>query len=454
MYRFKIRALAAGLAAASLFAFTLARAQDQRVEVPRPEVPVPPLSASKQPLGPVANAQRLVSRGREVFRHDTLGSEVFWGDTLRVHETIAGAANGGVGGGVSPVAALGVGLKVDVDALPAALQAGIASGQVDLTDPATTLALLRLNAVIGLQGIFTGDQMTSIGITCALCHSTVDDSFAPGIGRRLDGWPNRDLNVGEVINLAQDMTPFTSLLGLSEQTVRDVFSSWGPGRFDAHLLLDGQAFRPDGKSASVLLPAVYGLGGVNLATYTGWGSISHWNALVGTLEMGGQGRFFDPRLDDAVKFPVAAAAGFSNVESSVDRISGILEPLHLYQLSLVVPKPPAGSFDPMAAARGKGVFEGRADCARCHVAPLFTEPGWNAHTGAEIGIDEFQAMRSPIERYRTTPLRGLFARSKGGFFHDGRFADLDQVVEHYDGFFGLGLSTAEKVDLVEYLKSI
>jgi hypothetical protein len=400
------------------------------------------------------NATRLVDEGRRIFRYDSLGSEAFWGDTLRVHETIAGAAHGGVGPGVSPAAALSVGLKVDEEALPGNLRADLLHGRVDLGDPANTLALLELDAVVGVRGFFVNGTLSSVGISCALCHSTVDDSLLPGVGRRHDGWPNRDLDVGKVIGLAQDLTPFTSLLGVPEQTVRDVLASWGPGRFDAHLVLDGKAFRPDGKSGSVLLPAALGLGGVNLATYTGWGSVTHWNAFVGNLEMHGQGRFFDPRLKDPVKFPVAAFAGFDDVMPANDRITPMLEPLQLYQLALPVPVPPLDSFDPVAAERGRELFAGKADCARCHVPPLFTEPGWNAHTAAEIGIDDFQAMRSPIERYRTTPLRGLFIRSKGGFYHDGRFPDLRAVVDHYDQTFGLFLTDPEKSDLVEYLKSL
>jgi hypothetical protein len=234
-----------------------------------------------------------------------------------------------------------------------------------------------------------------------------------------------------------------------------VLASWGPGRFDAHLNLDGKAFRPDGETGAVVLPAAFGLGGVNLTTYTGWGGISHWNAFVGNLEMGGQGRFFDPRLDDSFRFPIAAAQGFGDITPTAeDHVTGALKPLQLYQLALEVPVPPLGSFDSAAAQLGEQLFSGKADCARCHVPPLFTEPGWNMHTPAEMGIDDFQAMRSPTERYRTTPLGGLFTRSKGGYFHDGRFATLDDVVEHYDQNFLLSLTVAEKSDLVEYLKSL
>jgi hypothetical protein len=170
--------------------------------------------------------------------------------------------------------------------------------------------------------------------------------------------------------------------------------------------------------------------------------------------MHGQGTFYDPRLEDAAKFPIAAANDFGNVRSDPDLITPKLAALHLYQLALEAPRPPAGSYDAAAAARGGRLFRGQADCARCHVPPLFTEPGWNMHTAAEIGIDDFQAKRSPDERYRTTPLRGLWSHQKGGFYHDGRFATLLDVVEHYNQFFGLGLTAAEKADLVQYLKSL
>jgi hypothetical protein len=282
----------------------------------------------------------------------------------------------------------------------------------------------------------------------------VDDSFAPGIGHRLDAWANRDLNVGAIVALSPDLSKVANLLGVSQDVVRQVLHSWGPGRFDAELFMDGKAFRPDGKSASTLIPPAFGLAGVNLRTYTGWGSVTYWNAFVATLEMHGKGTFFDPRLDDANQFPVAARAGFSNVRSDPDLITPKLADLHLYQLAIPAPRPPAGSFDHDAADRGKDLFNGQARCATCHVPPLFTEPGWNMHTPQEIGIDGFQADRAPDHRYRTTPLEGLFTHAKGGFYHDGRFPTLGDVVDHYDGFFALHLSDQQKRDLVEYLKSL
>ena len=401
------------------------------------------------------NHASLFEEGRQIFRYDTFGDEAFWGDALKLHLALAGTNNGGVGPGVSPRTALTVGLKVDVEALPRPLQTKLRAGKVNLDDPATTLALFKLNSVVGVTGFFdNAGRIKSLGIQCALCHSTVDNSFAPGIGRRLDGWPNRDLNVGAIINLAPDVSPFTAALQVDEATVRTVLNSWGPGKFDAALLLDGKAFRPDGKSGATLLPAAFGLAGVNLHTYTGWGSVTHWNAFVANLEMGGRGTFYDPRLADTNTFPVAARNGFWNVRHSPDLVTSKLAALQFYQLAIPAPEAPRGSFNSSAAERGQNLFATKGQCATCHVPPLFSEPGWNLHAPAEIGIDDFQANRSPDKRYRTTPLKGLFTRAKGGFYHDGRFATLADVVNHYDGHFHIGLTDAEKVDLVEYLKSL
>ncbi|HLU38086.1 MAG TPA: hypothetical protein VK081_01800 [Planctomycetota bacterium] len=389
----------------------------------------------------------MLEEGRRTFRHDTFGDEEFWGGQLRLHEALAM---------LTPRAALGVGLKVDRHALPPPLQHRLRRGQVNLDDPAVTQLLLRLDAVVGVTGFFEGrgHELTSVGIQCALCHSTVDDSLAPGVGARLDGWANRDLDVGAIVALAPNLRPFTALLGVDEATVRRVLRSWGPGKFDASLVLDGKAFRPDMRSAAVLIPPAFGLAGINLHTWTGWGSVTHWNGLVANLEMHGKGTFFDPRLDDVRKFPVAARAGFGNVRSSPDLVTPKLAALHLYQLALPAPEPPRGSFDRAAAERGEHVFATTARCATCHVPPLFTEPGWNMHAADEIGIDSFQADRSPDGRYRTAPLRGLWTHTRGGFYHDGRFATLLDVVNHYDRVHRLGLSDAQKGDLVEYLKSL
>ena len=402
-------------------------------------------------------AAALIDEGRKAFRFDTFGDERFWGDTLKLHQAIAGAANGGVGQGVDPLTALGVGLKVDVQALPFSLLRKLKQGKVDLTDPAVTLELLKLNAVVGLTGFFgKSGTIESIGIQCALCHSTVDDSFIPGIGHRLDGWANRDLNVGAIIALAPDLSVFANLLGVSQDDVKAVLNTWGAGKFDAALLLDGQTVGPNNRPAATLIPPAFGLAGVNLHTWTGWGSVAHWNALVANLEMGGIGTFFDPRLDDADRFPIAAKNGFGHVVTppDQDRISPKLPALHVYQLSLLAPKPPRGSFDKAAAEQGRDLFLGKAKCASCHVPPTFTEPGWNLHTAQEINIDDFQAQRSPDGRYRTAPLRGLWTHTKGGFYHDGRFAELIDVVNHYNGFMTLGLSEDEKKQVVEYLKSL
>ena len=402
------------------------------------------------------NARDFMAQGQQTFRFDTFGDEAFWGDGLKLHQAIAGAKLGGVGPGVSPLTALAVGLKVDSEALPPHVAQSIREGHVDLKDPATTLALLRLNAVVGVTGFFDRDGgIRSIGIQCALCHSTVDDSLAPGIGRRLDGWANRDLNVGAIVALSPDLTAVTDLLKVDDATLRKVLNSWGPGKFDAEVFLDGKAFRPDGKSAAVLIPPAFGLAGVNLHTWTGWGSVTHWNAFVANLEMHGKGTFYDPRINDSIQFPIASRAGFGNVRNEPDLITSKLPALHFYQLAIPAPAAPNRRPGPSPAVEnGKLLFEGKARCATCHVSPMLTEPGWNMHTPSEIGIDDFQANRAPDKAYRTTPLKGLWTHQKGGFYHDGRFATLKDVVEHYNQFFGLGLSEAEKSNLVEYLLSL
>jgi hypothetical protein len=400
------------------------------------------------------NADRMIEEGRETFRYDTFGSEEFWGGKLGLHKAIAGEKLGGVGPGLTARGALKVGLKVDVGKLGNILVEAIKGGSVDLDKVETAVELLKADAVIGVKGIFNGDQLTSVGIRCALCHSTVDDSLTAGIGRRLDGWPNRDLDVGAIAGMAPNLAPMAEFLKVDEKTVRDVLKSWGPGRYDAELNQDGKAFRPDGKTAATVLPAAFGLSGVNLHTYAGWGSVTYWNAYVANTQMYGQGTFFDPRLKDAQRFPVAARNKIDNVRRNPDLITHKLAGLHFYQLAIPAPKPPENSFNAEAAKRGEVVFKGKAQCARCHVPPLFTEPGWSMHTPEEIGIDDFHAKRSPDGMYRTTPLGGLFTRSKGGFYHDGRFPDLPAVVGHYEKVFRLTLSPAEKADLVEYLKSL
>jgi hypothetical protein len=279
------------------------------------------------------------------------------------------------------------------------------------------------------------------------------------VGHRLDGWANRDLNVGAIINLAPPgrLKPVANLLKTNEATVRKVLKSWGPGKFDAELMLDGKAFRPDGKSAATLLPPAFGMAGVPLHTWTGWGSVVQWNALVANLEMHGVGTYTDTRLDNAKQFPIAAANRFGHTRPKAgqkDLITPKLPALNAYEMSLLAPKPPARSFNAAAAARGKALFVGKAGCATCHVPPLFTEPKHNLHPAKDIGIDSFQADRSPTHMYRTSPLKGLWTHTKGGFYHDGRFPTLLAVVNHYDSVKALHLTAAQKSDLVEYLKSL
>jgi hypothetical protein len=280
----------------------------------------------------------------------------------------------------------------------------------------------------------------------------------PGIGRRLDGWPNRDLDIGAIIALAPDLKAFSDVLQIGDAEVKRAVTAWGPGKFDAQLNLDGKAFRPDGKTSATLNPPAFGLAGVNNHTWTGaWGTVAYWNAYVGNLEMHGKGSFYDPRLDDAEKYPVAARTKQGHKDDKQDRITAKLPALHFYQLSLPTPQPPADGFNRAAAENGGKIFTGKARCGTCHVPPLFTEPGWNLHTAEEIGIDDFQARRAPDGRYRTAPLRALWDTKKihkGGFYHDGRFATLSAVVNHYDKHLALKLTDREKRDLIEYLKSI
>ena len=404
------------------------------------------------------NVFSMLQEGRRTFRFETFGDEAFWGGQLRLHKAIAK---------LSPKKALDLGLKVDLAVLPPALMDQLEQGEVNLNDPAVTLALLKLQAVVGVTGFFRDDTLQAVGIQCALCHSTVDQSFrAPGIpagnmGQRLDGWANRDLDIGAIIALAPNVTPLTDLLKIVHPTITDadvraVLTSWGPGKFDAQLLLDGKTTNPHtGMSAATLIPPAFGLAGVNNHTWTGaWGTVTYWNAFVANLEMHGQGTFFDPRLDNADQFPIAATLGFGHIRNDPDLITPQLPALHFYQLALPAPKPPAGSFDEAAAARGEELFKDKAQCASCHVEPISTEPGWNLHRAAEICIDAFQANRAPDHRYRTAPLNGLWTHQKGGFYHDGRFPTLLAVINHYNQCFHLGLNAAEKNDLVHYLRSL
>ena len=452
MLRHKFRTLSAG----AVFFLTAAVWADQ---APRGQEGNPPASRQDFDAQIQLNAKRMMEEGKQIFRFDTFGSEDFWGGSLRLHEAIAGEKLGGVGKGVSPKTALELGLKVDAAALPATLVEQIKAGKVDLDNPATTAALLKLNAVVGVTGFFNPDgKLRSIGIQCALCHSTVDDSFSPGIGKRLDGWGNRDLNVGAIVATAPNLQPFSDLLGVDVGTVKAVLNSWGPGRYDAELNMDGKAKHPDGKSAATMMPSAFGLAGVNQHTWTGgWGTVTYWNAYVANTQMYGKGTFIDSRLENAKQYPVAAKAGWGHKRDATDLITAKLPALHFYQLAMPTPKAPEGSYDSEAAHRGKALFNGQAKCSGCHVPPIFTEPGHNLHTADEVGIDSFQADRGPERRYVTTPLRALFDTQKihkGGFYHDGRFATLEEVVEHYNGFLKLRLSDTQKKELIEYLKSI
>ena len=422
-------------------------------------------SASRPPFdGVIAdNMRQMMNEGRRTFRFDTFGDEAFWSDGLGLDRAIAGEKHGGVGAGVSPKTALALGLKVDMDALPPAVAEGVKAGRVDMNDPATTLTLIRLNAVLGVVGTFDGERMTKVGLTCAVCHSTVDDAFAPGIGHRLDGFGNRDLDPGAIIAATPNVALLARELKVDVPTVKKVLASWGPGRFDAELDKDGKALRPDGTQAGTIIPNAFGLAGVNNHTWTGgWGDVTYWNAYVANTELHGKGVFYDRRLSDAKKYPVSARTGGWQVRSSPDLVTSKLGALQLYQLAIPAPPPPRGSFDASAAARGERLFAGKATCASCHVPPLFTEPGWNTHKASEIGIDDFQAKRSPDETYRTAPLKGLWTYDKRnghgaagpGYYHDGRFADLLAVVQHYDSHLKLHLSPQEMRDLVEYLKSL
>jgi mono/diheme cytochrome c family protein len=351
-----------------------------------------------------------VATGQEIFRHDTFGSERFWTDTLRMHEVIQG--------GVSPRSALAVGLKVDADALPAGVLA-----TADLDDPATTVELIRLGAVVGLEGTVQDGSLREVGVTCALCHSTVDDTTAPGIGRRLDGHANRDLDPGRILSLSP---------ALRSPAQQAALTSWGPGRYDAY-------WNHDGISAPVLIPPIYGLRGVGLETYTGEGPISYWNAYVAVTQMGGRGTFVDPRLG-------------IDITASPDLVTPKLPALLEYQLSLEPPPAPSGSFDVAAAERGRVLFGGKAGCATCHAGAAYSDADQRLHRADETGMEPLLAQRGTTGLYRTTPLRALSAHAP--YFHDGSAPTLDAVVKHYDAFLGLGLDAHEQADLVEFLASL
>jgi mono/diheme cytochrome c family protein len=363
---------------------------------------------------------QLVAQGKEIFRFDTFGDEVYWTDTLQMHDVIST--------GVSPKTALSVGLKVDADALPETVKAAIAAGQVDLDAPATTVTLLKLNAVVGLRGtvetVNGQDRLARVGITCALCHSTVDNSFAPGIGKRLDGHPNRSLNVGAIVALSPNVPAAR----------KAILNSWGPGKYDPRINFDGL-------NTPIVLPPAFGLRDVAKETFTAEGPVSYWNAYVAVTQMHGQGSFSDPRLN-------------VNLVRSPDLVTSKLPALAEYQFSLDAPPPPAGSFDAAAAARGKVVFEGAGKCATCHIpSESFTDINrGRLHAPAETGMNAAYAQRTTQKMYRTTPLKGLWQHAP--YFHDGSAANVEAVVDHYDSVLALQLSAQQKTDLANYLKSL
>jgi len=364
---------------------------------------------------PPAIAKPTVLEGREIFRFDTFGDEAFWTDTLRMHEAIQG---------VSPATALAVGLKVDLDVLPASLVAALKAGQVDLNNPATTVALLKLDAVVGARAtVDANNRIIKFGVTCALCHSTVDNSLAPGIGRRLDGWPNRDLQPGSILALSP---------ALQDAATQALLTSWGKGKYDAR-------WNHDGKNDPVVIPPAYGLAGTNLATYTGEGSISYWNAYVAVTQMHGRGTFVAPKIGD-------------NIRQTPDLVTSKLPALLLYQLSLEAPAPPVGTFNAAAAQRGAEVFAGAARCASCHVPPHYSDANTTLHDPAHVGTDPLLAQRGSTGKYRTTPLRALWQHPP--YFHDGSAATLEAVVDHYVRVQALRLTPQERADLVQFLRSL
>jgi cytochrome c5 len=364
-----------------------------------------------------------IAQGQQTFRFDTFGDETKWTDTLHLDQVI---------NTVDPTTALKVGLKVDSDALPAGVVTGIQNGSISLTDPATTLALLKLDAVVGVKGTVSTvngkDMLTRVGVTCALCHSTVDDSFAKGIGKRLDGWPNRDLNVGAIIALSPAL----------DAPTKQIFNSWGPGRYDPR-------FNFDGKNGPQVIPPAYGLQNINSITVTGDGTdIEYWNRYVAVTQMGGHGSFSDPRT------------GVSVTNGTDDLVSSVLPALQAYQLSILAPAPPAGSFDPAAAARGKQVFD--VTCATCHSGDQFTDANTRLHPVSDSmgepeapGVPSY-ASRSATKMYRTSPLKGVWQHPP--YFHNGKAATLEDVVSIYNDRRSLGLTSDQQADLVQYLKSL
>ena len=365
--------------------------------------------------------------GREIFRYDTMGDEQLWTTFLRMNEVV---------GMLRPVDALEAGLKVDSQALPPAVIRALKAGAVDLESPAVTLALLRLNAVVGvIARVNAAGTVETVGITCALCHSQVDNSLAQGVGRRLDGWPNRDLNVGGIIAMSPALNDMQ----------RGVFNSWGRGKFDPRLhAFDGKGFRPlNDTTFPVVIPPAYGLRDVGFETFTADGPISYWNNYVGVTQMGGHGDFSDPRIPLLIN------------QDPPDLVTPKLPALFAYQRQLKAPAPPRGSYNIFAARRGERVFNTVAGCAECHIAPTYTDVMRGSpllHDPIEVGAEPEYASRSVTKKYRTSPLAGIWQHPP--YFHDGSAPDLSAVVARYESARGISLTPRQRVDLIEFLKSL
>jgi mono/diheme cytochrome c family protein len=365
------------------------------------------------PSGPTAAD---IAAGKDIFRFNTFGDEKFWTDTLHMNTVIQSA--------VDPTTALSVGLKVDADTLPSEVLQAIQAGQVDMHSPATTVTLLKLGAVVGVKAtVDANNNITRLGVTCALCHSTVDDRIAAGIGSRRDGWPNRQLNPGAILALSPALTA----------AQKAVYNSWGPGKYDARFNFDGQ-------NGPTVIPPAYGLAGIRGETFTADGDeVKYWNRYVAVTQMHGQGNFSEPRLGIDVK-------------QSPDLVAPLLDRLQAYELSLQAPTPPAGSFDAAAAARGSALFAGTAKCSTCHAGATFTDANVRLHPPSEIPTDPAYALRSATKQWRTSPLRGVWQHPP--YFHDGSAATLADVVDRYDTAMSLGLTAQQKADLVQFLKSL
>ena len=386
------------------------------------------VACNDDPSGPDPLDPTLVAQGKTIFRFDTFGDETFWTDTLRIHEVIRTS--------VSPATALSVGLKVDADTLPQSVKDALAAGDIDLDDPATTVTLLKLGAVVGVIGeVDANDNLTRVGVTCALCHSTVDDSFDEGIGKRLDGWPNRDLNPGAIIALSPALTV----------AQKAVYNSWGAGMYDPR-------FNFDGINQPVVIPPAFGLREIRRELYTGDDTVSYWNAYVAITQMHGHGRFVDPRI------------GVDVNNTPPDRVTtSVLAALRAYQFSLDAPAPRPADFDAAAAQRGRAVFNGAGQCSTCHTGPRFTDINAGTLHAPSVVASEPEpggapsyALRSVTEMYRTTPLRGLYhpPQLQGPYFHNGTATTLEEVVARYVAKRNLTLTPQQRADLVQFLRSL